>query len=460
MNMREWMVTSQLGYALKAYGYLPVTWVKRVLFGKEKRLKEYFRNCWGILPTELLEESLRRPVIWIEAQSMGEVGQMISFCHELKQHFPEYALMLSTHDESSLQLARKQLPLSGSFYSPWDIPWVCRRLVRLLRPRLLLYVEHVKSPVLLEEAHRSGVSTVLISGFFPVGWEHNAYLRRPIARRFWEFLDVVGVKEKEDLDHLRSFGTDPSRISVRGDLKFDRVPLWVDEEKKERLKREFRLKEEPILIGGSLHASESDFVAQAFLLARRSVGNLKLILAPRWLKEVEEIESIVSKYPFRIQRRSALSDAGWEDILMLDSYGELASLYSLATVVFMGGSLPERNHAWSGLCHNMIEPILHHKPVFFGTNTHYRRRIVEQLKETWPRLEVTTPSELGEGIVCLIRDLAIREKVVAREREIASGQSDVVSKYVSLVGDLLVSTERRPGSRAFSKKMELVEANS
>ena len=437
-----WTIESQLGYALKAYAYLPVTGVKRVLLGRNENSKEYFRNSWGKLPEELLQACRRQRVIWIEAQSMGEVGQIVSFCQKLKRILPDHVLILSTHDEASLTLARKRLPLAGSFYSPWDLPWVCRRVVRQIRPELLLYVEHVKSPVLLETAHQEGIKTALISGFFPSGWGENSYLKRPVARRFWDFLELAAVKEKEDAQTLCGFGMDPGRISIQGDLKFDASPIVVSEEKERQLREAFGQKEDLLFIAGSVHVNEIDFLAQAFLAARRSLESLKMILAPRWTEESCSIEAILAKYPLEVKRRSNLLSQGgfWKDILLLDTYGELASLYALSFAVFMGGSLPKENQAWNGLCHNMIEPLLHQKPIFFGTNTHYRKKLVNQLKEVWSRLEVRTPEELGEGMIRLAQDRSILEAVVEREREIVAAQSGVVSRYVSLIGNFLSSS--------------------
>jgi len=458
--IKDWTVSSQLGYMLKAYCYFPVTGIRRVLLGKDENLKEYFRNCWGILPRELLEQCAQRPVVWIEAQSMGEVGQLISLCRELKRKFPDHAFVLSTHDKASLTLARKCLPLSGSFYSPWDIPWVCRRVVRLLRPNLLLYVEHVKSPILLEESHRWGTQTILVSGFFPPGWENNSYLKRPVARRFWKFLDVAAVKEKEDFDTLTRFGMDPRFISIQGDLKFDANSMQVDEEKKQGLQREFALHGESLFVAGSVHSHEATFVVEAFLIARRSIASLKLILAPRWIEDVERIEAVLFKYPVKVTRRSALSSesASDEDVLILDTYGELASLYAISTVVFMGGSLPDGSRAWTGLCHNMIEPLLHQKPIFFGTNTSYRRKMVEQLKEVWPRLEVTTPEELGGGIVNLLQNPGLLAALESRERQMAVAQRGVVAGYVAFASEFLTKEENLEQNSWLEKK-EPAEVN-
>ena len=311
--------------------------------------------------------------------------------------------------------------------------------MRGIRPRLLLYIEHVKSPVLLREARRLGVSTALLSGFFPRGWEENTYLKRPIACRFWEFLDVAFVKGKEDSDHLLSRGMEANRLFIAGDLKFDAASVRVEEDKKKRLQKELALNGEPVFIAGSVHAHEIPFVIQGFLVARRRLDSLRLIIAPRWIQDAAAMESVLAGYPVSVRRRSSLSSEGnlWKDVLILDTYGELASLYSLASVVFMGGSLPEKNRAWAGLCHNIIEPLLHEKPIFFGTNTVYRKKIVEQLKEVWPRLEVTTPEQLGNGIAELVQDPKLLKAVEERERKIVASQSEVVSRYLSVVKGLL-----------------------
>ncbi len=458
----EWAVTSQTGYLLKAYSYCPVTFIRRILFGKDETPKAYFRNCWGMLPQEILSVCRRHPVIWIEAQSLGEVGQIVTLCGALREAFPEDRLLLSTHDTASLELAARRLPLAGAFYSPWDIPWVCRRVLRQIRPRLLLYVEHVKSPVLLEEAHRFGARTFLVSGFFPPGWERNSYLRRPVAQRFWEYLDLAAVKEEEDRQTLIGFGMSPQRISVQGDLKFDAALGSLAEENKQRFKREFGIGGEPLFISGSLHRHEVSFVAEAFLMARRSIPTLKWILAPRWIEEVPLMESVLSQYPVSVRRRSTLSSTSqaWKDVLVLDTYGELAPLYSLATVVFMGGSLPEQSGAWAGLCHNMIEPLLHAKPIFFGTNTHYRRRLVERLKQVWPGLEVTTAQQLGEGIAALVQDSDLCSRIEAQAREIVAEQEGIVPRYAALLGGLLNGSPSALVKPDVLKKRELAEVRS
>ena len=156
----------QSKYIAEIIFFIPSTLLKRVVFGKDPIWKSFFFQSWGMLPPELEKRLAEKNNIWINSESGGELTQIFSLCKMLKQQFPEYNLLLSTHKYDAYRLAQKVDGVDYAFFSPWDITWVVRKVLGKIRPILIMSIEVVTAPVLFREAHRLGFKNLSLQRLY------------------------------------------------------------------------------------------------------------------------------------------------------------------------------------------------------------------------------------------------------------------------------------------------------
>ncbi|MBI4436385.1 MAG: hypothetical protein HY590_03095 [Candidatus Omnitrophica bacterium] len=432
-------MTAPSEYALKAYGYLPVTFMKRVVFGRDPFWKDFFWNRWGVLSEEALKRVNGGGAVWVEAQSLGELYQIRPLCRWLKERYPDRPLVLSASDVTAFRKAQEEEIYDGVFHSPWDLSLPTGRYFRFLKPSVLFFVEHVKTPFRLRMASQNGVPTALLSGFFPSGWEQNGFMRRPMALRFYEALEWVGVKGEEDAEGYRRLGVEPERVAVLGDLKFTAQDILLSKEQKERFRRELNLDPgETLWIAGNLHPQEIRFIASAHALMKRDLPGLRLLVAPRWVEHIARMETVLHSFSLSCARKSNMPQGGEKpDVILLDTYGELKYLYGIATVVFIGGSLETDDPSWKGLCHNVAEPLIHEKPIFFGKNILFRRVLMDQLLSFWEGFKVETPEALAGNVSYLLGHPELMEGLRRRSREWVGVQRQALQRHQEFIERIL-----------------------
>ncbi len=426
---------------MKAYAYLPITWTSRILLSRDRYWHDYFWNRWGFLNREDAQRLNGKRSIWIEAQSLGELYQMRALCRWMNASFPDDLLVCSTSDESAFQKAQEEGLFHLVLHSPWDLPAPVSRLFRLLKPRALFTVESAKFPLGLKTAYQKGIPTALLSGFFPEGWEGNRYMQRAMSLRFYEALQWIGVKGEEDAEGYKRLGVEPGRIFVLGDLKFSAEDIRLSDEQTAAYRKELGLHPDEILwVVGSLHTEEIPLIASACRKLREKFPRLRLLIAPRWIEHLDDMERRLRDFSCASIRKSKIQKEGLapDSIILLDTYGELRYLYGLATFVFIGGSsLETEDTHWKGLCHNVAEPMLHEKPFFFGRNIHLRKAFLAQLLDCWPGLQVGSAEELVRNVTMLLEDRSLMERLRGRTCEIVGRQKETFDRHKELVERIL-----------------------
>src|SRR4051812_10473232 len=305
--------------------------------------------------------------IWVHAVSVGEVLAARPLISELRKRYPGLNLFLSTTTLSGPQLARRSVSdVDGVFYLPFDWTFTVRRTLTLVKPRLFVMVETEIWPSLLRECRRRGIKTIVVNGRISYRSFPRYRLIRPFFRRVLADVDRFCVQGEETARRLVELGAAAERIAVTGSLKFDSLHTAPTPGRgPERILRFFRLSpNRPVLIAGSTLRGEEEIVIRAFNRFRSTPAgaNALLIIAARHPERFDEVERMCRQEGLSTLRRSALPiDAEPRaDAVILDTIGELAQLYQVATAVFVGGSLV----AAGG--HNILEPAVHGKPIVFG----------------------------------------------------------------------------------------------
>ena len=426
-----------LKYDLKCRAYLPVTFLKRVVFGRDDPAKRFFWDKWAVSSFTAPAVLKERPNIWVVANSGGEVMQSLIFLKKLKSLYPGYNLVLSTESYDTFKYCLKSKELDFVFFNPWDIPAVCKRILRVVKPKLMIFIEHCYFPVLAREAKNSGCKILMFSAkISPDLLQENFLLERSFGLRFYDHMDFIGVKTEEDKKALLGFGVLEKNISGAGDMRLDLAHLLLSAEDKEKIRQEAGIgKEEKVFLVGSAHQDEVGLIMDVFNKLRQKYASLKLILAPRWNKEIHSMESIIKENGYCFRLRSGAAGNSPYDVLILDTFGELPYFYGIASVAFISSSIVPINARKLG--HNIFEPLAHGVPTLFGPHMNSWREASEYLKKVWPGCEVSDAESLAESIDRIIADSAISTKLKDAALSLSADKKNIINGYLELVEGIL-----------------------
>jgi 3-deoxy-D-manno-octulosonic-acid transferase len=374
--------------------------------------------------------------IWVHAVSVGEVLSARPLISELRASYPKLRLFLSTTTLTGQQLARRSVPdVDAVFYFPFDWTVTARRTLNVVRPRLFVMTETEIWPNLLRECKRRGVKTLMVNGRISYRSFPRYRLVRPFMKRVLADIDRFCVQGEETSRRLIELGADPARIIVTGSLKFDSLESSpIPGRGRERVLRFFRVAPgRPVIIAGSTLKGEEEPVIRAFNRVRAAGVNALLVIAARHPERFDEVERLCRHEGLTVVRRSELPiDAEPRaDAVVLDTIGELAQLYQIATVVFVGGSLVPAGG------HNILEPALYGKPVVFGPHMQNFGEIAETFLTNGAAIQVRTAGELEETMLSLIGDPVRRARVGAAARALVESNRGARDRTLVVIRDLL-----------------------
>lgn len=433
----------QVAYLARILFFLPITFLKRLVFGKDPIWKAFFLQSWGKLPEELLQLVRSRKSLWINTEAGGELTQAVSLCKVLKKELPEYNLLLSTHKYDAYQHALKIPGVDYTFFSPWDIAHVVRKVLKAIKPELLLSMEIVTAPVMVKEASSLGFTTLLCSGFMSKNLPESTILKRPMALDFFQGLDFIAAKDEIDKKGFTQLGCPEKSIRVLGNLKYDLIQQNEISGLKQDWLLRFQLQQnDKVLIGASLHPGEDRFIVDAFRLLQEQSPTFKLVLVPRFSDFIPQAEEYLSTLNLSFIKKTEIDQKTVNplSVIIVDTFGELPYIYSAASYVFLGSSVYPADPLGG---HNIIEPMLHKIPVFHGPHMFKYQEVVDELKNTWPGLEVCTSRQLAENIMYLEDDKTLKKEVINSIGSIVQRHRGSTVKHVEFIKEILSEKEKK-----------------
>ena len=404
------------------------------------RYRKYIRNLpqrLGYLPLSFnfdAEES-----IWIQAVSVGEVLTVRALLPQLRERYPRLRIFVSTTTMTGQNVARTNVQgVDGVFYFPLDLPFVVRRTLAVVKPRLFIMMETELWPNLLRECRRAGVKTVLVNGRISARSHPRYMLARRFFRRVLNDVDRCCMQSEESARRIIEIGAPRERVTVTGSLKFDslEIPGSVPDRGHNRVLRYFRIPpERPVIIAASTLRGEEEPVLDAFQRIRATWGNALLIIAPRKPERFAEAERLTQQRGWRVARRKELPvDAEPRvDVVILDTIGELAQLYQIATLVFVGGSLADAGG------HNILEPAVFGKPIVFGPHMHNFAEISRTFLENRGAVQVHSATGLESVLVDLLSDPVRRASLGAAARALVEANRGARQRSLAVITQLLPS---------------------
>ncbi|HEV8046892.1 MAG TPA: 3-deoxy-D-manno-octulosonic acid transferase [Terriglobales bacterium] len=385
----------------------------------------------GRIPERLLVQPAR-PTIWVHAVSVGEVLAVSGLVGELKRQFPDYRILISTTTDTGQKLARTRFEAENVFYFPLDFAFAIRPYLLLLRPELIVIAETELWPNFLRLGKASGARIAIVNArISDRSWPKYRRFQRLLARVLRQ-VDLFSTQTEEDARRLGQIGAPKERIQVTGNLKFD-VPAPTAPPIIASLRAAFQQANAgPVIVCGSTVEGEEPILLQAFVNILASHARAVLILAPRHPERFSEVAELLGQLGIRFWRRSLWSgDPIVAGVLLIDSIGELAALYSLAHVAFVGGSLVPRGG------HNIIEPALHGVPIIVGNHTENFRDIVS-LFQSRDAVRVVGPAELPLAFMELISNPVEQIALGRRAAETLHAQMGATQRTMQALEQLII----------------------
>jgi 3-deoxy-D-manno-octulosonic-acid transferase len=382
--------------------------------------------------------------IWVHAVSVGEVLAAKPLIEGLKRDFQRRAVFVSTTTETGQRLARERLQSANAiFYFPLDWVVPVRRALRTIRPALVIVMETEIWPNFLREARHSGVPVIFanarISGKSFARFERWRFLIGEFFERTLQDPELFLTQSEEDAKRLISMGAPEERVEVTGNMKYDveppamgRLGAWLETQ----IRQQERW---PALVAGSVVEGEEQAVLAGYDAVQRRWRRTLLILAPRKPDRFNSAEKLIGEGGWNTVRRSQL-DLGDPldentDVLVLDSIGELAGLYSLADAVFVGGSLVPSGG------HNILEPACFSRPPVFGPSMENFREMADRFLDAHAGVQVANGEQLGKVWVQLIEDNAMRERMGKAAREISEGNRGATARSLERIAAVIAQSE-------------------
>jgi 3-deoxy-D-manno-octulosonic-acid transferase len=396
----------------------------------------------GILPAVAgacpeLAEGESRPrtgpdrVIWIHAVSVGEVLAVSGLVDQMRRTFPQHRILVSTTTDTGQALARKRFGEANVFYFPMDFAFAIRPYLQALLPELVVLVETEFWPNFMWLAHAAGARIAVVNARISDRSLPNYRRFRWALRKMLVHVDLFLAQTPEDSARLESIGAEAQRVQVTGNLKFD-LSLPSSPPIVESLRQSLAVEGAgPVLVCGSTVEGEEPLLLKAFENLRVAHPRAVMILAPRHPERFDQVAILLQQLGIRSFRRSQWQgEALAGRVLLVDSIGELAALYALADVAFVGGSLVPRGG------HNIIEPAQHGLAIVTGNHTENFRDIVA-LFQSRDAVRIVGMAELPLTLMHLLANDAERHALGRRAEETIRSQTGATSRTLEALKTLI-----------------------
>ena len=408
--------------------------VLAILFGK-KRCRSGLVQRMGWLPHGLAEECRDGQTIWVHAVSMGEATAVVPLVKALKRRYPQDRIFVSTVTETGRETVLRRLGEEARHvYFPLDFSFSVRRALDTVRPRAFICVETELWPNFLRAVAARGIPAVLVNGRLSTD-SFQGYLRlAPFFRRVLSAFSLCSMQTDRDVERIVRLGADPRRVARTGNLKFDQIVVDAASSITSRRAELGIRPHEDIFLAGSTHPGEEDAVLACYARVLKACPGLVLIIAPRHIERADEVTASAKAHGLAVFLRTALGGHQPSEgprVIVLDTRGELASLYPESTVVFVGGSLVPVGG------HSPLEPAACGKTVVFGPHMDHFAEVAEGLVSLGGGRQIANADELPAVMTALLEDRSRLETMGKAAREFVRANQGAVARTEALIAQVL-----------------------
>jgi len=363
--------------------------------------------------------------IWVHAVSVGEVMAAHPLIRELKKKYPNRKLILSTVTVTGNHTAHQRVPEADAvFFFPFDFPWIVRRVIREIDPAIVLVAETELWPNFFRELKRADIPSAVINGRISLHSFKNYRKFRKFFRQVFSNVTIFCMQSADDAERIKDIGAPSERVIVTGNLKFDQKipsnqssPVQLPEGSK-------------VITAGSTHRGEEAALLDVFRRLREKFPELILIIAPRHPERFDEVEGLINKAGYECQRRTSLKGRV-NDVLLLDTIGELRAFYGICDIAFVGGSLVKVGG------HNLLEPAAVKKPVIFSSYMFNFKEISEALISAGGGILVKDKEELYVQAEKLLSDKSYARQIGIKAFAVIEANSGAAKRTIDVVSKLI-----------------------
>lgn len=399
--------------------------------------------------------------IWIHAVSVGEALSGVTLARRLKDAYPQRPLIVSTTTLTGYALAKERMPFADAvFFFPLDWVFCLRRVLEAAKPAVVVILETEIWPNFLRETGRRKIPVLFVSGRISdrsfARWQNYlgafGFYLRPLLKSALQNPAAFLMQTEQDADRIKFLGAPTERVSVSGNLKYDLelpapTPLaqWLEQECQRRNRR-------PLIVAGSVVATEEPLALIAFGVVQGDFPRALLVLAPRKPERFAAAAEFIEESHRKFVRRSELPLAGPgispqpngskdgipddATVLLLDSIGELASLYRLADGVFVGGSLVNSGG------HNILEPAAFGKVPVFGPSMENFAAMATRFVESHAGIQVESPEDAGVEMIHLLKDPGKLQRMGGAARQLVETSRGALDRAAAEISKHLDGTAR------------------
>ncbi|MBW1782884.1 MAG: 3-deoxy-D-manno-octulosonic acid transferase [Deltaproteobacteria bacterium] len=404
------------------------------------RYRHHLKERLGCVPRRAVERLKGSPRIWIHAVSLGEVKVAGSIIEALRRIMPGCSVMLSTMTEHGRNLAvelfGKEIPV---VYAPVDfVGCVCKSLSRV-RPDVLAFLETEIWPAWVFEARRLGIRTCLINGRISVR-SIDAYLRlRPFFEGVLKNFDCFSMILEEDAARIQAMGAPHQKIETNGNAKYDTFAAAPDPETRTEMQKVLDLDDSHrVIVAGSTRQGEEEIILDAYSRVLETFPETILIIVPRHIERTRDIGAMIQRRGLKYQVKTDIDEGKarrTENIVIINTFGELFKIYSIGTIVFCGASLVPLGGQ------NPLEPAVWGKVVLYGPSMEDFLDAKDLLESVGGSVPVSDPQELEERLVWLLGHPEESKAYGERARQAVLNNRGAAEKHARVI-ERLVSEKK------------------
>ena len=413
--------------------YFPVLIYNKLKGGYKEGIKEKF----SFIPKEKIHSIKNESVIWIQAASVGEVMAAKPLIKSLKNKYPERKIVLSTMTDTGRKTAKKNDLVSTVIYFPFDFNWFVKRSLKMINPDLVILIETELWPNFIKEAKKINSKVMVSSGRISDKSIKTYRYLKPLLKKALKKVDYFSMQTKTDKKRIIEMGAPSELVSIEGNIKFDRE--FDKESNEEEIRNKFKIsKTQPVVVAGSTHDDEEKQLLTVYNKLKEKYPDLVFLLAPRYIERAKEIQKIYEDNNINTRLKTEIDKRKTgEDLIIVNTLGELVDLYKIADLVFIGGSLIKRGG------HNILEAAAQKTAVFFGPHMFNFKKDRNYFLNKEAAIQVKDKNELAEEMLKLLDNPEDLIKISNKAKKLVDQNRGACANNIQIASKLLKEQKKR-----------------
>ena len=411
--------------------YSPILLYKKITKSNKKNINEQF----GFYSKDLKELAANNKTIWIHAVSVGETVAASPIVKELKNNLPDYKIIFSTTTYTGQNMAHKIINADSIIYFPFDLPFTVKRALNKIKPNLIMIIETELWPNFIRIADKNNYKIIYANGrISDKSFKKYKYLGS-IMPKMLNSIDLIAMQSEQDKERVINLGAKKSKVFNLGNTKFDKDYSSSNNEQKKYYKKLFNISQDnQVFVAGSTHDDEEKNLIRIYKELKNEFQNLFFILAPRDIERAEEIIDIFNSNHIKAVKKTELENSNKQnnfDVILLNTIGELAQIYSISDLVFVGGSMMGKGG------HNILEPAAQGKLVFFGPDMSNFKDSTKLLLENEVGIQIETYDELKNNLKYYLQNPKDLKNISSKAKQVILDNKGASKRIAKKTAELL-----------------------